>query len=232
MRFSIKILLPAVLCMTAISSPALAGLFVFEDLSANNSGQGSFGGDKLDSVSGSYNDITEQFTWDVEFNSNPTPVDGFWLVVNNGPNPKQSNVNELAIMYGDMDTNTLTTYVYNGQNSASSWNNPGIHLQTDTFTSDSDSLSIDINATAINDWSTNPLYTGISFDDNIGIWFHISTGSNFVYDGNEIDQYNFSSQGWYDKANLTTTSVPEPFSFSLLLLGVIGLFASRRKRGL
>jgi len=226
MRFSIKILFPLMLCMAGMSQSALADLFVFEDLSANNGGFA----DKLDSVAGSYNDISEQFTWDVEFNADPTDVDGFWLVVNNGPNPKSSNTNELAIMYGDLDTNILTTYVYNGQNSASSWSNPGIYLQTDSFTSDSNSFSIDLNAAAINDWSSNPLYTGISFDENIGIWFHISTGSNFVYDGNEIDLYNFSSQGWYDRANLTTTSVPEPFSFSLLMLGLIGLFAGRRKR--
>ena len=117
--------------------------------------------------------MTERFTFDVDFNADPTDVDGFWLVVNNGPNPKSSNVNELAIMYGDMATGTLSTFIYNGANNSNSLNNPAIHLQTDTFSTTSDSLSIDIDASAINSWVGDPNYTGISFDNNIGIWFHI-----------------------------------------------------------
>ncbi len=226
MGFSIKKGFAAALLTATLSQTALAGVFVFEDLNANNGGMS----DRLTSVTGSFNDISEQFTWDVEFNSDPTDVDGFWLVVNNGPNPKSSNVNELAIMYGDLDTNTLTTYVYNGQNSANSWNNPGIYLQTDSFVSDSNSFSIDINAAAINAWSASPDYTGISFDENIGIWFHISRGSNFSYLGDEIASYSFAQQGWYDKANLTTTTVPEPASISILLLGLAGVIAGRRRR--
>ena len=121
-----------------VASASHATLFVYEDLNANTGGAI---GDRIDTVAGSYNDVSQRFTWDVKMNSS-NYIDGFWLVVNNGPNPKSSNVNELAIMYGDLATNTLTTYVYNGQNRSNSWYTPGIFLQTDALSSTADSFSI------------------------------------------------------------------------------------------
>jgi len=210
----------------SFSQVSLATIFQFEDTNANNGGMS----DRLETVGGTFNDVTQAFTWDATFNADPTDVDGFWLVVNNGPNPKSSDVNELAIMYGDMSTGRLSTFVYNGQNNSNSLNNPAIWLQEDLFSVTSNSFSLSIDTTTINSWSSDPEYTGISFDDNIGIWFHISRGSTFAYDqSNILDSYTYAQQGWYDKAGLTTTRVPEPVSLMLMGLGLIGLGA-RRKR--
>jgi hypothetical protein len=86
-------------------------------------------------------------------------------------------------------------------------------------------------ATAINAWAGGS-YTGISYDESIGIWFHVATGSHFEYDeqGN-ISDFAFSSQGWYDKAHLpTTTHVSESGIFVLLGLGLMGLTALRQRK--
>jgi hypothetical protein len=46
--------------------------------------------------------------------------DGFWMVLNNGGNPKGLE-RQLAILYGDLRSNKITVYAYNGMNSASSF---------------------------------------------------------------------------------------------------------------
>jgi hypothetical protein len=221
--------------VASVSFSSQASLYKFEDMNANNGGMA----DNLESIQSTYNTSSNQFTWDVVFNDNSSGVDGFWLVVNNGPDPKSSNVNELAIMYGDRDSGILTTYAYNGQNSASSYLNPRILLQTDTFTAGPDGLSIDIDVSAINAWvSPDPDYSGIQFDENVDLWFHISKNSNFSYgQGGLLEGYSYGSQGWYDRAGLSaeevtdisTAVVPEPGAFALLLFGLAGLRLCKKR---
>ena len=213
---------------SSVSLASHAGVYNFTDSNANNGGRIS---DRLESISTTYDEGNSSFKWETTFNSSASDVDGFWLVVNNGPNPKYSDVNELAIMYGDLASGTLTTYVYNGRNRSDSNLNPGILLQTDTFTVTDDGFSIDIDVSAINAWgSPDDDYSGIQFDNKIGAWFHISTDSSFEYnEGGDLERYSFGAQGWYDTANLTATKVPEPGVISLLALGLAGLTICRRK---
>lgn len=208
---------------------ASATLFSYEDTSANNGGMS----DSLTSLSTTYDSSSEVFTWDTTFNS--TGVDGFWLVVNNGPNPKSSDVNELSIIYGDLINNKWSAFVYNGLNNSNSYNSPGIFLDSGSLTSDSTSFSLSLDASGINDWAilnpapNNTDYTGIAFDEKVGIWFHISRGSSFSYDGSGVlTDYSYSSQGWYDKSGLDATNIPEPASIALMTLGLFGMGFTRR----
>lgn len=225
----------AAAALVALTASAQAELYSFE---TNPGTGGALGNNAIHEISSTFDDANQRFTWNTTFNpmpSMPQGVDGFWLVVNNGPNPKSSDVNELAIMYGDLSTGTLSTYVYNGQNSATSINNPGILIQTDTFDTATNGFSLDISTAGINSFNTGDAdYSGVSFDAKIGIWFHFSTGSEFTYDaqGNIVD-YGFERQGWYDVANLNASVSPSPVSSPSLIalfgLGIAGLMVRRRQ---
>ena len=219
--------------MALLAPIANATVFEYEDLNANNGGGLS---DKLQTIKTTFDDNTDVFTWDVTFNNASTGVDGFWLVVNNGSNPKSSDVNELAIIYGDLSTGIASTYVYNGQNSANSIVN-GTLLQTDTMNVSANGFSLTIDATdninGYSGWDTPTAgdINGIGFDNKLGAWFHISKDSNFGYsqDG-DITSYSYGKQGHWDKANLTATEVPEPGTIALLTLGLAGLGLARKKQ--
>lgn len=241
----------AVTSLLTLAASANAALFTFDVDPVTG---GHLGNDKISNIVTSFDSTNQRFTWSSSPKF-PSPtvsdqniVDGFWLVVNNGPNPKNSNVNELAIMYGDLEAGVLSTYIYNGQNNAGSINSlPGntapVLLQTDVLSVDSitGAFSFDIDTQSINNWAlanpnvNNTDYTGIAFDDKIGIWFHFSSGSDFTYntDG-DITGYSYDKQGWYDVANedaLQTSSVEvsAPSIVALFGLAFAGLLLVRRQ---
>jgi hypothetical protein len=218
----------AVASFLTITAAANAGLHSFEVVNPDTGGQ--VPGQPITKIATTFDNANQRFTWETSLAADAN-VDGFWLVVNNGPNPKNADVNELAIMYGDLKTNTLSTYVYNGQNNANSIINPVILLQTDNLTTTAGGFSLDISTALINSWMPLNLdYTGIAFDDKLGIWFHYSTGSEFSFDhlGN-ITGYDFAKQGHYDKSHLTTTNVSAPSLIALFGLAFAGLTMVRRK---
>jgi hypothetical protein len=195
---------------------ALATALLFSSISAHADfyqydttvSPGGQAGDPINRLVTTYDPLTEWFTWDVSY-ENGQSMDAFWLVINNGPNPKSSDTNELAITYGDITTGLASTYVYNGQNSSSSIRSPAIWLEDHSITTSSTGFSFSFDATNINNWSSNPHYTGIQFDHDIGIWFHIAEKANIVYNGNTLTDFNIASgdHGWYDVSNRQATLV-------------------------
>ncbi|MFK7961107.1 MAG: VPLPA-CTERM sorting domain-containing protein [Phycisphaerales bacterium] len=195
---------------TGIAGAAQANtLYTFEwdSINAGNNAAGNF-----ESITASYNDMTEQFTWSVTFSDQVT--DGFTLAVNDGPNPK-NHPGELALLYFDAsDTNDigLTAYGYNGENDLSSFtdgdpDSPG--NQTPDFiagnqgSSDGSwinslsvvdfagkrTMSFDIDASIINSHDPafdggdpSTVWTGLAFGEKIGFWFHSMTGLDAAYD--------------------------------------------------
>jgi PEP-CTERM motif len=136
--------------------------------------------------------------------------DGFFLVLNNGPQPIGID-GEFAILYFDAVSDVspvITAYAYNGENGADSFFDgaaaPGNQapdpiissLNDPTFVTSASSvdnpggrvLSFTIDTSAIN--AFNPLYgnaadwQGIGFDENIGVWFHPYSLLNPAY-GND-----------------------------------------------
>ena len=194
----------------------------------------------MTSFSAAYNDATQQLTWSSTIHeAGGNLADGFWLVLSDGPNPK-NNFNEYAIFYGDSNTGNLTSYVYNGANSASSWNNPGEFIQSFALTTDTSvanevtfSFSIDVSGLnahvpatpGTNDWD------GASFASQIGIWYHpVVFGAAPTYNADDsLASFRVSKNGWYDTSDQDTV-VPVPAAAWLFASGLIGLIGVSRRR--
>ena len=217
----------------AVATSSQAALYTFQ----TNPGAGGSLGDQITDLVTTYDDLNERFTFDVDF-SGAQEVDGFWLVVNAGGNPKSADVNELAIIYGDMETGIASTYAYNGQNNANSINTPGILLDTTTFSAvEGGGFELDMDVSGINSWNTADTaadYAGIQFDSSVGIWFHYSTGSNFGYTNGDITSYSFARQGWYDVGNRATEEGTSPVQASspatIALVGLSLLALGMRRK--
>lgn len=118
------------------SAQAVVWQWNFSKGQAGSYGRNDAGG-TVESIVSTFDSATKRLTFDVLFsgpnNSGGAPAtNGFWLVLNDGPNPK-NNPGELAIFYFDaskvFDADPLdnavvmTAYEYNGRNDNSSWNN-------------------------------------------------------------------------------------------------------------
>ncbi len=163
-------------------------------------------GGTVESINSTFDSTTKRLTFDVFFtgatSGGPLITSGFWLVLDNGPNPK-THAGELAIMYFDAATLSspkLTVYGYNGQNANNSWqdgssdtagNQPGDLIKgiyetgfinqilaenTTVAGVNYRHMKFDIDASDI--ISHTPLYPdtgpwyGTGFDSHLGIWFH------------------------------------------------------------
>jgi len=156
---------------------------------------------------------------------------GFWLVVSDGPNPK-GYVDELAIFYGDAVSETLSAYVYTGQNNSNSWVDSSAYINTFALdyqdNGNSGTYTFSIDASGINSHFNTVDWKGSQFEDSVGLWFHPMLGASFNYAANgTISSLNFGQQGWVDYSNKATHEVPEANSFMLFLLGLMGFGFTR-----
>ncbi len=220
----------------------MAGPMYLYDI--NNPG-GSTGAGDVKNVTTSYDTSSGLFNWSHTIGQTGSGAlsDAFWLVVSPGANPKGNNT-ELAIIYGDLDSNRMSVYQYNGKNSANSYKTESLLASVNNAFNVSDNagnrtVSFSFDASGINgagcDYPAvnnpgNDMDKGICFGQKVGIWFHPSAGSSFSYDNmGGIASYSYSSQSWYDTANRVTTEVSEPGIVGLLSAGLFGLMFARRK---
>lgn len=239
-----KFLSTLVAAALAVGAAQTAEATVYAYHDPNPTGQNQAG--TFEDIWASYNDNTNTFSWKASFSEgqsgNPSMLngnipDGFWLVVSDGPNPKD-NADEYAIFYGDGNTNKVTSYVYDGQNNAQSYlTSPFIqaweNALTVTVENDIKTFSFSLDVTSVNNFLNTPDWDGAQFDDTVGIWFHpfVFSGNGAEYDQNwELTSLPIEIQGWYDRKDKDTHVVPEPATVLLFSTGLIGAAVRRRKK--
>jgi len=210
--------------------------FIFKD---TNPGGSSRGGD-LSHIRTSYNEGASKFLWEYTIsteNSQGVEHDGFWLVVNDGSNPKGHT--NLAILYGDLQGDNVTAYQYNGLNNKDSYEVPGTFIQSwqnvfdiqQSADGSETSVSLMLNVENVNssggiDWQ------GIFYDEKVGIWFHPTAGASFSYNngGETLASFNSGRSGWYDVGYKATREVSSPGVGVLLAAGLLGFGLVSRRR--
>ncbi|MCO7224603.1 PEP-CTERM sorting domain-containing protein [Pleionea sp. CnH1-48] len=231
----IKSLFKSAVAFAAIGFSAVAMATPVYEYNIDNPPGSANGGD-ITNIYTNYDADNSLFHWSSTLTqTNGQFTDGFWLVISDGPNPK-SQGGEYAIMCGDLNTGILTINTYNGVNGNNScYDSAGFIDSTSAgFISVSDSgtsrtFSFTLDVADINDYNKDPDWDGISFAENIGVWFHPSRGSVFNYDSNnQLTSYSFAGQGWYDTKDRTTTPVPTPASILLFALGLPLMLRRRR----
>lgn len=223
---------------------------------------GSYGynaaGGSVEFINSTFNDATKQLTFDIQFQGTLT-TRGFWLVINNGPDPKNQPGN-YALFYFDATSFAapkLTAYGYNGQNNGSSFQDgngsvsgnqapdliKGINEAAGFVNSISagDSagkrrFQFSVNATGI--INRAPLYPapdssaweGTGFGNKLGIWMHtLANGVSFSYDNTRGGITAFN-KGSSEGWLDGNNFQTIPTPGATALLGLGGLLVARRRR--
>lgn len=192
-----------------------------------------------DAVSVSYDDNSSLLSWSSSFTQvGNHQIDGGWLVLSDGPNPKQHD-KEFAIFYldaSDVNDTKLTAYAYNGQNSSNSWKSNEFLGSWDNAiqvedNGDERTISFELDASGLNAADVSDSWKGAQFGENIGIWFHAGNRTNAEYNADgSLSSFN-TKAAWFDNTKaMETTAVPEPMTTAgLALMG--GVFFARRRKG-
>ncbi len=199
---------------------------------------GSDAGGDIKNVTTTYNEDTHEFTFEMTI-ADPygRTTEGFTLALNDGPNPKGSG--ELALFYFDASSTNaspvVSAYAYNGLNTQTSWkdgsaaggiqpadqiasslgaNSPFSSITATTDANGNHVYSFTLNADFIQnhvpDYGDAADWTGLGFDQSLGIWLHPVADIVTDYDANGyLTQWETCAQGWYDASNLTTTVTTE-----------------------
>lgn len=200
-----------------------------------NNGTASHGS-TFDSILAQYDTDTELMTWRTDDlkDSNGVLADGFWLVTNDGPNNPKGD-DGLAIFYADFNAGGLWAFEYNGQNNPTSYNSTeylGDFSAGIINTGTQRGFSIDVSTIY------DALDTDAPFDEQIGVWFHMTWNTKTQTDQNgQLTDWGYSNQRYYDRSGMDTDDVtpdpdpvPTPATLPLILLGLIGMRRMQKAR--
>ncbi|MEM6594109.1 MAG: VPLPA-CTERM sorting domain-containing protein [Pseudomonadota bacterium] len=204
----------------------------------------------VENASFKYNEDTESFK--MSFTTGATnpkdgnkPIDGFWVVINDGPQPYHEGAGHLAILYSDLSS--VWAYQYTGKGvtgvNGSFATNPFLGKFEDVITATDagggkTTYELMMDVTDINDadlpTSTGKPWEGLKFDEKIGTWLHTTSSSFADCKGGPIDTDDklncFSGNKWlgWDEVKKDASVVPLPAGLPLLLAG-LGTFGFARR---
>jgi len=215
-------------------------------------------GGSIEFINTTFNTATKQLTFDIQFQGT-LATRGFWLALNNGPDPKNQPGN-YALFYFDgtsFANPKLTAYVYNGRNDGTSWQDgngaaPGTPAgdlirgvnETAGFlnsisagdSSGKRRFQFNINAAPIIAHvpafaaPDASAYEGTGYGDKLGIWLHtLANGVSYTYGGGRGGITAFNKG--QSEGWLDGNFFPTiPAPGSVALLGMGGLLIARRRR--
>jgi len=163
-----------------------------------------------------------------------------WMVLSPGDNPKGSE-GDHGILYMDFLSGDSWLYQYNGQNNPSSYRDSSLLAFFESsleVTEGDQSRSVEFNYDLGGVDAPSDTWTGLSFGEQVGIWFHGLVGE-FSANEDGIQRYRSTARGqvWHDSSNTTTVQVPEIDAAGLplagmLLLSVLAIYREKRAKTL
>ncbi|ADM08355.1 hypothetical protein PB2503_01382 [Parvularcula bermudensis HTCC2503] len=238
--------LVSAIASAAILSPAAYASVVYNYTVEDTSQKTDVGA--IEYVSISY-DTSDRLSFEASLGPTPSrndvPEFG-WFVVSPGPMPSAVD-DQLAIFYMDFAGRDLYAYRYEGKNGQVD-SGSGSYFDRDNYiTTYKNVLDVDYDGlfsqrrgvtVSFNDLDVSALapgvfgseWTGVSFEDEIGVWLHFSSLDVFRTDGDLIEAFRPDAQSWFDTENQTTTHVSEPLGLALTGFGLAGGAIAWRRR--